>query len=370
MKVSDQPREGYLFEAVFLIWIVKENQIGIGILTFQRDVMNTVRQDAWIVVLLTALIVHMVAYTMIKTLERYPSADLYGIHHDVYGKWLGSFLSSIYMFYLLLSAIIILRRYIEMVHVWLFPTLPMWMLALVILLVVNYAILAGIRVIVGFCFISFFFSIWIVLFLSYNLPYMEWNHFYPLAENFGVSYFEAIYTMIFAIIGFEIIYFIYPFVKDKKAIQKYAHIGIISTTSIYLILMVISIGFYSLGEVNLYSSPTLRLFKVIKLPFLERLEVVVVNTWLIIILPNLLLYIWAATRGMKRVFQWKQKYALYLFSVLVFIGCILIESRQVIINLTPYINAMSFSIVFVYPFILFLGVWMMRKGRMDKNGDI
>lgn len=45
---------------------------------------------------------------------------------------------------------------------------------------------------------------------------------------------------------------------------------------------------------------TLSLFGVIKLPFIERTKLIAVCYWLLIILHNLCLYLWAAHRGITR----------------------------------------------------------------------
>ncbi len=367
MKINENPKGNLQFNAFLLIFIIAKVQVGVGILGFQRDIFKEAGHDAWISVLLAGIVTHIVAWVMIKTLMKYESSDLYGIHEDVYGKWLGRLFSSIYILYFVILSLVVLRTYVEVIQTWMFPKLPTWTLAIIILFLVVYGLMGGIRVVVGVCFFSFFLTIWMFLLSYFPYQYSDWEHLKPILNASISDLLKGTYKMALTVIGFEILYFIYPFVKDKKLVGRYTHIGLLVTTFIYVAVMIISTIFFGEGQIAKTIWPTLFLFKIIQIPFLERFEYVVVSVWMLMILPNLLLFTWAATRGMKRVFNWKQKHALYTFTAIIFIASTLITTRTQVDKLGDVVGNNSLYIIFIYPFLLFILVSLKSKWKKKRR---
>lgn len=97
---------------------------------------------------------------MIKILQIYGSNDLYGIHQNIFGKWIGNFFNTIYILYCSTAFFTVLINYIEVVQTWVFPNVGTWFLTATLLLIVIYTFTGGLRVIVGVTFL--------VLYLAYG----------------------------------------------------------------------------------------------------------------------------------------------------------------------------------------------------------
>jgi hypothetical protein len=125
--------------------------------------------------------------------------------------------------------------------------------------------------------------------------------------------------------------------------------------------MVVSIGYYSGEQLEKTIWATLSLFKIIQFPNLERFEFFAVSMWLVIILPNILFMMWAASRGMKKITKIKQR-KIVVWCAVVLIGLTSIFNRRVENN--AYIDAVGlygFIVVFVYTVILFLIVFIRNR---------
>ncbi|MBP1931079.1 GerAB/ArcD/ProY family transporter [Ammoniphilus resinae] len=360
MEITVKPKANLLFSSYLLLFVIVGNQVGIGVMGFQRIIFREAGHDSWISVIIAGISTHLVAWVMLKTLDLYGSTDLYGIHEDVYGKWLGRIFSSLYIAFLLMGALIVLRNYIEVVQTWMFPDAPAWLFAVLLLFLMVYGVSGGIRVIVGFCFLSLFFTIWMLLLLIYPYQYAEWIYLSPVMEASMIQLLKGAKEMTLTIVGFEILYFIFPFLKEKEKAGRYTHLGLLLTTCCYLLIMIVSTIYYSEDQILQAIWTTFMMFNVIQLPFLERFEFVGISLWILAIMPNLLLYTWAATRGMKRIFQWKQKHALYLFTIVLFGVSIFLNTRLKINALNDFSGKFSFYIVYVYPFILFIIAWFRK----------
>jgi spore germination protein (amino acid permease) len=346
-------QQSYMYSSFLLMFIIHDAQVGVGLPGYQRIVYSLAGHDAWIAALIAGVLTHLVVWLMIKTLEKFENKDLYDIHLLVYGKTIGNVANVIYMVYFLVATIVVLRNYVEMIQVWLFPNAPQWLLSLLISSVVFYGVNGGLRTIVGACVMFVILTVWLLFLLYFPLIYAEWTGVLPILETDLKHLSKGVLSMTLTMAGFEIIYFIYAYAKDKSKVQRYTQIGIMSVTFVYTAVMFVSIVFFSGGELLKTDWATFTMLKIIKFPFLERFEYIGVSLWLLVILPNLLMYSWAATKGLKRTFSWKQKYWLYIFMGVVWIACSFIDSRIQVDTMNNFFAKWAVYIVYVYPVILF-----------------
>lgn len=353
MKVQYQAKPQYIISTFILFFIIHSTQVGIGIHGYQRIIFLEAKHDSWISVILAGIFTHLVVFVIIKTLQIYGPTDIYGIHNEVFGKWIGKIINSLYILYCLWVFVVILINYIEVMQTWVFSTVPTWVFSISILLLVIYGVAGGFRVIVGACFFSILLSFWIVSLIGYPLRFAEFHHLLPVLESNLASILKGTHKMTFTLIGFEILYVVYPFMKEHGKVPKFAHLGIAATNILYLIIMLISIIYFSPGQLENTIWATLSLFKIVKLPFIERTEYVAVSFWLLIILPNLMLYLWAALRGIKRTFEKKTKGVIWYFTFVIFLASLIINTRTKINHFNDFFSSIAFYISFCYPFILY-----------------
>ncbi|KRF09651.1 hypothetical protein ASG89_15660 [Paenibacillus sp. Soil766] len=346
-------QQTYMYSSFLLVFIMHDAQVGVGLPGYQRVVFGIAGHDAWIAALIAGLLTQLVVWLMIKTLAKFEDKDLYDIHLLIYGKVIGKVANLIYMMYFLVATIIVTRNYVEMIQVWLFPNASQWLLTLLITSIVFYGVNGGLRTIVGACVMFVLLTVWLLFLLYFPLMYAEWTGVLPLLDTDLKHLSKGVLSMSLTMAGFEIIYFIYAYAKDKSKVQRYTQIGIMSVTFVYTAVMFVSTVFFSGGELLKTDWATFTMLKIIKFPFLERFEYIGVSLWLLVILPNLLMYSWAATKGLKRTFFWKQKYWLYVFMGIVCIACSFIDSRIQVDNMNKFFSKWAVYIVYVYPVILF-----------------
>ncbi|MEH7299863.1 GerAB/ArcD/ProY family transporter [Neobacillus drentensis] len=369
MKVNLHPKEGLLFEAFLVVFIVHAIQTGVGLVGLPRVVYMEAKHDAWIAVLLGGIFTAFVLVMMVRMLGKYDSADLYGIHVDVFGKWIGHALSIFYMLYLSLSFFIILMNYIEIIQVWIFPDLPTWQISLVLILLTIYAVTGGVRVIVGVAFLSVLGTFWLNFFIIVPIRYSDFKHLLPIMNINMMQLVKGMYKTTLSLMGFELIMFFYPYVKDKKKVMLYTQIGNLYTTAIFTLITLVCIAFFSENGLARTIWPVLSMFKIVKLPNLERFEFIAVSFWMLIILPNMCGYLWAASKGLKRIIQLKQKKGIWIIGLLVWIGTFFIKARYQMNVVTDYTAKLGFVAAFCYPILLSVIVsvkkWLQRRKKSN-----
>ncbi len=171
-------------------------------------------------------------------------------------------------------------------------------------------------------------------------------------------------------LGFETILIFYPFIEKGKSLKRWAHAGIAFSTLIYVILAIVSFMYYSEGQLNRTIWPTLTMLKIIKVPFIQRFEYIIIFIWFLIILPNLCLTIWSSCQTMKRFLS----YFVYIYiTVLLFLSyfqfSLLFTNRESINTLNTVLSQAGLYIVYAYIPILFLFHslrWRFKKS-VEKN---
>lgn len=334
-----------------VLYLITAVQIGVGVLGFQPFLLEA-KSDGWIAILVAGGMVHIVIWMMYKLLQN-SKGDLIDIHKQAFGKWIGNIISTIIMIYLIFLTLTVMRTYIEVVQVWIFPQLSTWSLTLVFLVLTHYIVMGGFRTVTGICFFSVIIPSYLLLTFLFPLEFAKWINLLPIFETGILPIFKASLQMTLSYLGFETLLVFYPYIKNGAKSQKWAHIGTLITTFIYVFVEILSIIFYNQNQIKEMNWPTVGLWKIFEMPFVERFEYIGISSWFIIIIPNIALMIWTASRIGKRVYGYKQKHFLLACLFLIFVGSFFFESREEIDKLNNSVANFGKYLIFVYIPILF-----------------
>ncbi|MDQ0201364.1 GerAB/ArcD/ProY family transporter [Neobacillus ginsengisoli] len=349
----------------FLVFfIVYNSQVGVGILGFQRTIAVKAGYDAWIGVLAAGCIVQVFIWIMYKLLGK-TDGDIVDVHSTIFGNVLGKFFSLIIMIYYWLASVSVLVGYIKIIKVWMFPTLPSWILSTLILLLVYYSVSGGFRTVVGISFTSFIFpQIMLIILYIFPLKTAHFSNLLPIMNHSFIELLDSIKSSMYTLAGTEALLMYYPFIRDAKSSQKFAHLGVLFTSLLYTISAIVSFTFYSENQLSENIWPELSLTKIIRLSYLERFEYLYISMYLIIVIALIALLLWCSTRGLKRIFNKKQKYFLLVLSILSVILSQLIND-QIKEILDKYVTQLNLWIFYGYIPILLLIFTVLKRGNQN-----
>ncbi|MDL4840419.1 GerAB/ArcD/ProY family transporter [Aquibacillus rhizosphaerae] len=365
MDVNITIRPGLRVKAFYLFFIISSIQTGTGIMSTPRYIFKEAKQDAWISVIIAGLCMHLIIFVMFAILKKYKNTDIFGIQTDLFGKWISRVLGTIFIIYLFSSLVSILINYIQVVQVFIYPMLSPWLLSIMILSIVTYAVLGGLRVAVGVTFTFFILTLWLIFFLYKPMTLMDFGHFKPMFEATPMELLKGARATTYSFLGLEILFFLYPFIDNKKKAQLPTQLGIVMTTFLVLLVTFISIGFFGGDLLERSIWPVLILYKLIEYAVIERFDLIIVTQWMMVIVPNMILITWMISYGLKRMYQLPQKKAVYGVVFLLFICGGLIRDQFTIQLIIDYVAQVGFWIVFIYPFVLYPLVIIKKK--MNKN---
>jgi len=368
LKVNLTIKPGQSIRAFYLLFILVGIQVGVGILGTPRYIFESARQDAWISVIIALLFMLIVAWAMLVILNNYENADILGIQVDVFGKWIGKLLGTIYLVFFAAEFLSVLLNYIEVIQIFIFPTISNFMMGLLLLLLVVYTVHNGFRVIIGVVFIFFLMAPWVLILLYDPISRMESAHFLPMFEASITDLLKGARTTSYTFLGMEILFFIHPFIENKKNAKLPVFIGLSISAFLVLITTIISIGYYSPNDFNLITWPVLSLFKSVSFSFMERFDYFIIAEWMMVTIPTLVLLMWMITHGANRLYAVSHKKSLYIVATLSLIVCSMIRTESQIRYISDVVSKVGFWIVFIYPLIL-LPIVLLKKKRQRAKGS-
>ncbi|MEC0275417.1 GerAB/ArcD/ProY family transporter [Peribacillus frigoritolerans] len=338
----------------YVFFLVHSMQVGLGVLNFQRALAKSTGTDGLISILLAGLIVHIFIWIIYKILSIVPG-DIISANNHAFGKWVGNFFNLLFIFYFFILGMTIITGYIEVIHIWMFKEVPSWAFSLVFLILIYNINTGGFRTITGITFLTVIASYWLLFVPFYGFKYADFSNLLPFDHTL-LEILKGTRSTSLSMIGFEMVLMYYPFIHNAKKSQKYAHGGVLMTTSLMLLLYFVSIVFYSENELIINIWPTLTMTSIIELPFIQRFEYIVVSWWVIVIIVNMVIPLWAASRGFKLLFNVQQKYPLWVMSIIILLINIFVFDADALYILNKVINPYWVSFFVIYLPILLLMV--------------
>ncbi|RBP95831.1 spore germination protein (amino acid permease) [Cytobacillus firmus] len=347
-----------------VFFIIYNSQVGVGILSFQRTIAEKAGYDAWMGVLAAGCLVQVLIWVMYKLLGK-ANGDIIDVHTATFGKLLGKFLSLFIVIYYALASLSVMLEFIEIIQVWMFSAVPSWVISALILMLVYYCISGGFRIVVGLSFLSFIFpQILILVLYMFPLKIAQFSNLLPIMNHSFMDMLDSIKSSMYTIAGTEALLMFYPFIRNPDESRKFAHLGVLFTTLLYTISSIVSFTFYSEEQLKTTIWPELSLTKIIKFSYLERFEYLYISMYLVIVTALISLLLWCSSRGLKKIFNMKQKYALLIISL----GSVLIcqlANEQFDAMLDKYITQMNLYAFYVYIPLLLLYFTLFKRGNQS-----
>lgn len=357
-----QVKEQHKVSPYLVFYLIHTMQIGVGVMGFQRIVAKEAENDAWISVLVAGLSLHIIIYLMYKILLK-DNGDIISIHKFVFGKWIGGLLSCILIVYFFLMSTTVLRTYIEVVQVWMFPDINKWIFGFTFLMLVYYCLSGGFRVVAGISFFGVVLPFYLVLTMAFPLYHGHFRDLLPILNHSLPELYAGAKGASLSYLGFSTALLYFPFIKEPKKSHFWAQGGHFLTVIIYTIVMIATIVFFSSNQLEKTIWATLSTWKIAEMPFVERFEYIGIATWALVILPNVCITVWASGRGIRRLTRISQRNITIPLLLLILIFSSLLTQREDINILNNIVSKIGFYMAYIYIPFLFIAQKIAYKVR-------
>lgn len=349
------------------IFLIHGVQVGVGLLTLPRELAEKAGTDGWIAIIIGWFFSTLASLIIIQVMKNYPNGTIIDLLTHYFGKWIGKIAAFIFVLYFAFLGSIVFIREGLFIQFWVLPQTDLVIL-LFLLSIPSYLIVRNNITILGrYAELIFFMTIWMLLFYFTPLKEAHWLHLLPLIKEGWKPILTAAKTTIFSFLGFEIAFFLYPFLQNKQKASIGIFIANTITLVVFLIVTIVAFTFYSPDEITEFKEPTINLLKIIEFKFLERLEIVFLSLYIFVISTTVLPLFFATVFSTSQLFG-KQDHSKYvgwlLFLNLVYVF-FLPQSFDRNTQFQKGIEPISIILVYAFPLCLwiYLGLYSRLKRR-------
>jgi spore germination protein (amino acid permease) len=293
------------------IFLIHGVQVGVGLLTLPREVAEKAGTDGWIAIIIGWLFSTLASLIIIQVMKHYPNGTIIDLVTHYFGKWVGKIAALIFLLYFAFLGSIVFIREGLFIQFWVLPQTELFILLFLLSIPSFLIVRNNITVLGRYAELVFFMATWMIFFYFTPLKEAHWLHLLPIIKDGWEPILIAAKTTTFSFLGFEIAFFLYPFLQKK---QK-ASIGIVIantlTLALYLIVTIVALAFYSPDEITQYKEPTINLLKIVEFKFLERLEIVFLSLYIFVISTTVLPLFFSTVFSASQLFG-KQDHGKYV----------------------------------------------------------
>ncbi|PGM48847.1 hypothetical protein CN946_22945 [Bacillus sp. AFS053548] len=357
------------FQLFFYLVIV---QMNVGIFTLPNYLYKESAHDGWISILFSCLFSISTVFLYSFLLKRFPNLTIFEICTFFFGKWIGGIVKISYILYFLFTAYLINQFYLFVFSKWVFPNSPTWGILLLLLIIGIYLGKETIRTQARFFQLSFWAFLVIFFFSIEAFQRVEWKFLLPIAHVNFSHILKGSYLSYYFLHGFECLLVLYPFVKEPHSKKiKSTIFSILFITIINLFTVILCFAFFSDKEMKSIPEPTIYLFKTLTFfKELERLDLLFLSVWFIIIASSYVSYLSLANVGISNLLGKNRNHTSSLLTVCIvifLIGNFIPTAKGFYETLLKILSFSSFIFILAIPtFVLFISLLFKIKSKEVK----
>lgn len=352
-----------------LMFITTQAQVGYGVLALPHQVFSVAKADGWISTFISGIVIQLIILVIWAVGRRFPNLTVYEILPRVFGKVLGKTVHVAYIVYFILTGVSTIVNFGSIIGKWMFSNTPSWAVYVLMLGVCMYLAREGLRTIARFfvCVTSLI----VIMIAIAAWAYTKANLLYilPIGQAGLLDIVKGAYQVTVAMIGFEFLLVIYPYVEGgSKAVLKAASIGNGITTLLYVFMVFTSFVFFSPNEMELVPEPVLYMLRAFTFQLIERPDLYFLSIWMVMVSTSLIGNLYLASKGLIRLFGGnKHRKAIPYIAFLVFVVAMFMKDPFKIEAFTGWISIISYLFTLVIPLVI-LGISVaFRIGQTGVN---
>ncbi|PYZ94196.1 hypothetical protein CR194_01265 [Salipaludibacillus keqinensis] len=352
-----------------VFFVIVQTQIGISILTLPRDVYGAVEWEGWISIAIAGAVIQLVLLIYVPLVFRFKHHTFFTLTKITLGTPISVFINLGYFFYFISVSILILILYYRTIAAWLLPVTPKWMIMLLIISAAVYLVREDIHIIGRFyALVS---GLLVIVIAVQFTGYTSANPLYllPIGHVGIKDYIEGAQSSLQAMLGFEVLLFIYPFIQGaKKKVIQSVSLAIWFTVSLYIFTTVSVFLFFSPDEIELVPHPVLYMLKAYSSPFIDRLDLIFISIWIVSVTTSLIMYLYLVSLFTQVILPIKKRKTGVLFGgTLIFAISMFFESNESIDAFGEFVSKISYSFIFYIPAVLLIVALIRKKPERGKE---
>ncbi|MEY8749508.1 GerAB/ArcD/ProY family transporter [Alkalicoccobacillus gibsonii] len=350
---------------VQFFWFFIQIQIAISVLILPYSIYKVAKTDGWISMLLAGVVTQLLIFVIWYLGKRYPSLTFFELLEALLGKVFGKFLSILYIVYFLSLTTIILIFFNFLISVWVLNQTPDIVKIPLFVFGCFYLLHSDLRIIARFLTIVGPLVLLVPFLACYAFSNSEPLYLLPVFSSNFIDITQGVLTGSLAMQGFLILSILYPYIegsdKEKLLAATYANVMV---TAIYVFTIVAAFVYFSPGQFLILPEPLLYMVKTISLVLIERIDLIFLAFWSVIVLATIVAYLYIISTGMATVFQRSSRNRLVfdlLSCVIIAVFALIPQNLLTLRRLLAYIDYAGVPFVVIIPIMLLLFAVLFKR---------
>ena len=343
--------------------LIHGTQVATSVLSLPRQLAEIASTDGWISIIFAWVINLLFSVLMIIIMRQYPEDTLPVLLERLFGGMISKLvlaLLGLHLAFMFWSTFVATMLYIK---AWFLMMTPVLYIVLLFIIPAYVTARKHITHIARYCEVVFYLTIWMapVLLLPLREGYLI--YFLPILKEGWGPVIQAMPTTTTAFLGFEIVFFVYPFLMRKDLAIQGVVLGNALTMLVYTFSTIVCFGFFSPDEIIQYNQPILNLLKVIEFRFLERFDIIFLALYLLVISTSLIPFLYGASISGANLFGTKNHgpYALLICACTLLIAIWIKPSWLESLRYKEWASYSGMVISYLFPLLLYLSIKVYQK---------
>lgn len=167
-----------------------------------------------------------------------------------------------------------------------------------------------------------------------------------------------------AFLGFELCLFLIPYAHRGTGWFRAVYAGNGFTMLVYLLLTVITFGFFSFEQLKLSLYPMLDMAGHVRLPIIERVDTLMFTFFFLIVVLTVAIYFWIATELACSVFPKVNKGG--MAAILIVATYFISSFPNELVVISHWLKRLAYvatGVIFLLPLVLLVGLFAVRRRR-------
>lgn len=340
--------------------------IGIGILSLPNDVIKIAKQDGWMSVILGAIYPLYVVFLANYISKNYPKEDVLVLSKKFFGKILGSVLNIIFISFFGLLTTEVASGVYNVLTIYIVSFLNKWTILAVMYCALAYTIYQGGKTVGRVNEIIFFSTI--IIFLI-PLEAVRDSNILNIRPVFGSgisNIIKGVKETIFAYSGVEIIFLIYPFLKNNNTLKKCGVKSVAFSTGVYTVFTIVDIIYLGIDTSLKFIWPVVTVTESIMVPIINSFRYIFMSLWALTMFKNICNEYFIFTYGLSEMTKkiHRKMIVVLTFPLVVVVSGLygnIVKARKFLSKIMPIY--VGFNMIFITSIAIV--IWI--KSKKKKN---
>ncbi|MCS0824838.1 spore germination protein [Cytobacillus firmus] len=348
-----------------LFFVLLQTQIGVGLLSLPYETYKGVKHDGWISILISGFMVQITIFLIWTLCRRFPHNTIFDFSKMIVGRFLGSVMNLGYIIYFLIVVSYVFLVFTDLIKRWILTETPAWIFLLIGFFILVYGCWGTVKDMVSlFSFISvFILGMLLITFFVFLEPGIDLRYLFPIGSAGIWAIIKSTKDSFVSFLGFETLLIYFAFMKNpgKAAAIKGAISANLFITFFYAYLVIIATIMFSPDEIILVPEPVLYMLKAISLTILERLDLLFLSIWVIVVASTVISYSYLASMGINKLLHLRHKKSVLIAGAFVLSLSFLLYGRIELSKLGKLVTFVSYFFGVIFPAILLVISFIFKK---------